>query len=147
MSEIINKFSGANAFLSNFYPCEIYIDGLCYPTAEHAYQASKTTDPVWRERIQKCKTPGIAKRLGKKVPLDNPLWLEDRGLLVMRDIIARKMASKAIRDKLKATGDKKLIEGNSWGDTFWGVCNGKGENNLGKIWMEIRKKWFSQSPN
>lgn len=143
----INKFSGSNAFLSNFYPCEIYIDGLCYPTAEHAYQALKTIDTLWRVKIQHCQSPSIAKRLGKKVPLNNPVWLKDRGLSVMRDIIARKMAYKEIRDKLKETGEAELIEGNSWGDTFWGVCNGKGENNLGKIWMEIRKKWFYQYPN
>lgn len=38
------------------------------------------------------------------------------------------------------TGDAELIEGNSWGDTFWGECNGIGENNLGKILMKIRKE-------
>lgn len=40
--------------------------------------------------------------------------------------------------KLMATGERPLIEGNKWHDTFWGVCNGKGENHLGKIQMEIR---------
>jgi hypothetical protein len=32
-----------------------------------------------------------------------------------------------------------LIEGNTWGDTFWGVCNGVGENNLGKTLMNVRE--------
>jgi predicted NAD-dependent protein-ADP-ribosyltransferase YbiA (DUF1768 family) len=39
---------------------------------------------------------------------------------------------------LKATGDEELVEGNWWNDTFWGVCNGVGENNLGKLLMKIR---------
>ena len=32
----------------------------------------------------------------------------------------------------------ELIEGNVWNDTFWGVCNGKGHNHLGKILMKVR---------
>jgi len=34
--------------------------------------------------------------------------------------------------KLLSTGNCEIQEGNYWGDTFWGVCKGKGENNLGK---------------
>ena len=45
-----------------------------------------------------------------------------------------------LRKKLLATGDEELIEGNWWGDTFWGVCRGKGDNHLGKILMEVRSK-------
>ena len=45
-----------------------------------------------------------------------------------------------LRVKLLNTGDIELIEGNYWGDTFWGVCNGKGENHLGKILMRVRKE-------
>ncbi len=43
-----------------------------------------------------------------------------------------------LREKLLATGDRKLVEGNTWGDTFWGVCRGNGKNHLGKILMKIR---------
>jgi hypothetical protein len=39
---------------------------------------------------------------------------------------------------LLATGDMELIEDNDWDDTYWGVCNGAGENNLGKLLMKIR---------
>jgi len=40
--------------------------------------------------------------------------------------------------KLIHTDDQELIEGNSWGDTYWGVCRGSGQNKLGKILMAIR---------
>ena len=40
--------------------------------------------------------------------------------------------------KLLTTGDAKIVEGNTWGDTFWGVCGGVGENHLGKVLMRIR---------
>ena len=46
--------------------------------------------------------------------------------------------------KLMMTGDKYLEETNYWNDIFWGVAKkdlneqGVGENNLGKLLMEIR---------
>ena len=36
------------------------------------------------------------------------------------------------------TGGAVLIEGNTWNDTFWGACNGKGLNHLGRILMTLR---------
>ncbi len=42
-------------------------------------------------------------------------------------------------EQLLATGDAELIEGNTWNDTEWGICNGIGDNKLGKILMRIRK--------
>jgi len=38
------------------------------------------------------------------------------------------------------TGKSELIEGNTWGDTFWGVSGVIGQNNLGKILMKIREE-------
>lgn len=40
--------------------------------------------------------------------------------------------------QLLATGNEELIEGNKHGDHFWGVCNGHGENMLGKLLMQLR---------
>ena len=45
-----------------------------------------------------------------------------------------------LMEKLIATGNAELIEGNWWKDTYWGVCDGIGENKLGKILMQIRKE-------
>ena len=42
--------------------------------------------------------------------------------------------------KLLDTGDAILIEGNDWGDRYWGVCDGVGQNKLGLILMGLRKK-------
>lgn len=49
-----------------------------------------------------------------------------------------KFRNPELRDKLVATGDAEIVEGNWWGDKFWGVCRGVGENHLGKILMRIR---------
>lgn len=47
---------------------------------------------------------------------------------------------KDLAEKLLETGDEELVEGNKWNDTYWGVCNGKGKNQLGKILMRIREE-------
>lgn len=49
-----------------------------------------------------------------------------------------------LKEALLATGDSELIEGNTWRDYFWGVCNGKGQNKLGKILMRIRAELRNQ---
>ncbi len=56
----------------------------------------------------------------------------------MKQILRIKFADPALRTALEATGEATLIEGNTWNDTFWGVCRGKGQNNLGKILEAIR---------
>lgn len=45
-----------------------------------------------------------------------------------------------LRNRLIDTGNKILIEGNTWGDTYWGMCNGNGLNKLGEILMIVREK-------
>ena len=74
---MITSFSGPNRFLSNFFEHPMMVDGLRYPTLEHAYQAAKTNDPELRERIRSAATPGEAKRAGKLVPLRSD-WDERR---------------------------------------------------------------------
>jgi len=58
-------------------------------------------------------------------------------LHIVRDKFARHPGLKA---SLRQTGNARLVEGNWWGDTFWGVCNGKGTNHLGKVLMEVRRE-------
>lgn len=132
----IVSFDGPNRFLSNFYPCVIVFEGIKYHSAEHAYQASKTNNKDIRYSISLIDTPGQAKRAGRRLVLRED-W-ESVKIDVMREILEEKFSIPELRNKLKNTGKLKLIEGNHWGDTFWGVCNGKGQNNLGKLLMEIR---------
>lgn len=132
----IERFEGDHEFLSNFFPCEIDFEGKKYPTSEHAFQAAKTLDEGEREKVRLAKKPGSAKALGKKVSLrDN--WKFTRTAW-METILRIKFANPVLREKLRATGNADLVEGNTWGDTFWGVSRGKGENRLGKILMKIR---------
>ena len=134
----ILEFEGGFRFLSNFYPVSIMLEGNVYLSAEHAFQAAKTADPLEQQKIREMLTPGKAKRAGRQVTL-RPNW-EQNKLRVMEALVRQKFNHPDLRDKLLATGNKILVEGNTWGDTFWGVCRGKGENHLGKILMKVRSE-------
>lgn len=113
--------------------------GYEWRTAEHAYQAMKyQNEDFWGEMAYGDLTPGQAKKLGSKVPL--PDWWADNKLLIMRNIVTKKFNQNGnLMDKLAQTKGSLIVEGNSWGDTFWGQCPvGKGRNELGKILMSIR---------
>lgn len=132
----IKEFQGQYRWLSNFWRCQVTYDGIVYPSSEHAYQAAKTLDVETRHKIAAAETPGIAKRMGKLVPC-RPNW-DSIKLQIMEDILRIKFSNSQLRQKLIDTGDKILEEGNSWGDSFWGICRGVGQNHLGKLLMKIR---------
>jgi ribA/ribD-fused uncharacterized protein len=60
---------------------------------------------------------------------------------IMLDIVRAKFSQNPeIKEKLIATGNTPLEEGNTGGDRIWGTVNGKGANNLGKILMKVREE-------
>jgi len=132
----IRSFTGEYRFLSNFYPYRVIYDGMEYPTVEHAYQAAKSFDIRHRLHIQAARRGAIAKAMGRKVLLRED-W-ETVKIPIMRELLVYKFADKNLRGPLVRTAPRELIEGNWWGDRFWGVSNGEGENHLGKLLMEIR---------
>lgn len=134
----INSFTGAYRYLSNFYPCKIEFEGAVYPSAEHAFVAAKTEDEHVRELILKVDTASKVKRMGRKLELRRN-W-ESVKVFYMRKIVQAKFDQNPdLMQKLKGTAPAELIEGNFWGDTFWGQCPvGTGQNVLGKILMEVR---------
>ena len=135
--KIIDSFHGEYAFLSTYYDSPIFYDGILYPTVEHAFQAAKTTVFIQRIIIANKKTPGQAKCAGRKVTLrDN--W-DDIKLYIMKELIILKFTNPKLKSALLNTKDAELIERNTWNDTYWGICNGIGENHLGKILMEVRE--------
>jgi hypothetical protein len=134
----ILQFAGEYRFLSNFWLSPVQLDGVMYPTVEHAYQAAKTADVGARRQIQACPTPGQAKRMGRHVPI-RPDW-ESSKLEVMYSLVRQKFRDPELGRRLLATGRDALIEGNEWGDRYWGVCRGTGENHLGRILMRVRQE-------
>lgn len=123
-------------FLSNFHPVEIQFGNYIFPSSEHAYVSAKTHNEAIKEHISKIIKPQHVKKYGDTVVL-YPGWEVDK-LAVMFDILVRKFSNKDLRESLLQTENLYLEETNDWNDTFWGVCNGVGQNNLGKILMRIR---------
>lgn len=142
-SRTIDEFDGEYAFLSNFHPVKIRYGLITYPTVEHAYQASKTNDPEIKKMIAKLPKPGQAKRAAKTVPIIYG-WRNTR-VDVMSRLVRQKFQDPELRQLLLNTEDAYLIEGNTWGDTFWGVCDGKGSNVLGNILMNVRAEINDQN--
>lgn len=134
----ITKFRGEYEFLSNMYPTLLYVNGELYPSAEHAFQAMKCLDRNDRIAISVCRSPQEAKQAGKLVDL-RPDW-ESVKVNLMHSILSAKFSNADLAQKLKATGDQELIEGNDWGDNFWGVCDSTGKNMLGKLLMQVREE-------
>ncbi len=135
---MIDRFVGEYSFLSNFHPSPIVYCGIDFKTVEHAYQAMKTMDRETRQAIANLTTPGQAKRAGRNVNLRKD-WEEVR-VIRMSTLLRRKFSIPKLRKKLQDTGQQELVEGNPWNDTFWGVCNKVGENQLGKLLMKIREE-------
>jgi N-glycosidase YbiA len=134
---MINEFQGNYRFLSNFYPAKVIYEDIEYPSSEHAYQAAKTLDKNIRKEISKLDSPGKAKRYWKNKSIRSD-W-KSVSLEVMLDIVRIKFKSNIMLALwLKHTNKQELVEGNKWNDTFWGKCNGIGENHLGKILMQVR---------
>jgi hypothetical protein len=136
---MINEFQDEYRFLSNFYYSKILYEGIEYPSVEHAFQAAKTLDKELRLFMSKMKSCNDVKGYGRKVDLRED-W-EQVKLQVMYDLVKIKFTSNNyLKQKLIETENEELIEGNYWNDFYWGICNGKGENHLGKILMKVRKE-------
>lgn len=132
----IRGFFGPFRFLSNFVAVTVELDDISFPSVEHAYVAAKTTDIELRLKIASIETAARAKTFGRKMKLRDD-WNAIK-LDVMRDLLMQKFAQEPFRTKLLQTAPMYLEETNTWGDTFWGVCDGIGQNNLGWLLMEIR---------
>lgn len=143
MEAAIDSFDGEHAFLSNFFTATVIYEGVKYATVEHAYQAAKCAVPEERAKFTECILPGKAKQLGKTVLLRED-WDEVKQS-VMQGLLRQKFAHPSLRKRLIATNPRMLIEGNTWGDTYWGVCKGKGHNYLGKLLMLVRADALLQS--
>lgn len=133
--ETISLFKGEYNYLSNFFPVKILWNNIEFPSVEHAYNASKSLSVAVQKKFLKL-TAAEAKAHGRKVKLRKD-W-EDIKLGIMFDLLKIKFEHPSLRKKLLATGDAILIEGNTWGDTYWGVCEGVGLNILGKLLMRVR---------
>lgn len=133
----ILEFQGPFRWLSNFWPCEVELDGVVFPSVENAYQAAKIS-PLTREAFRTISPSEAKHQASQWAPPAN--WA-DRRVRLMEGLIEQKFRfGSDLARLLISTDPAQLVEGNTWGDTFWGVCNGVGENMLGRLLMDQRRK-------
>lgn len=128
-------FRGEFWFLSNMFPCPIQYNGHVFGCVESAFQAQKC--PERANDFEKL-NGYAARRLGRTVKLTND-W-DTNKIGIMYAILKVKFANPELAKKLLATCPQEIIEENNWGDTYWGVSHGIGENNLGKLLMKVRSE-------
>lgn len=133
----IDSFTGKYFFLSNFYEAPVEYDRIVFMNNESAFQAMKCV-----KRKDRCVfaplNPSTAKKRGRHVNLRED-WENVKEQYMYDIVLAKFTQNEDLKEKLLATGDAYLEEGNTWGDREWGTVNGVGNNKLGKILMAVRE--------
>lgn len=143
---MINSFRGQHRFLSNFwtshFTCQyslIYRANYTFPSVEHFFQASKAVDAQGFDYVMKAYTPGQAKKRGRQVQLISN-WDSVKDSVMYNGVFCKFSQNVELKTWLLNTAPQQLIEGNTWEDTYWGVCRGVGQNKLGLILMTVRSQ-------
>lgn len=143
MDEFIGFYPREFFVFDNFSSFKVRVDGVVYPTVEHAYQASKflTSAPEVAKEIMECFSAHDAQKIGyanKDKQCEN--WDEIK-LSVMERLLRLKLEQNPyVKKKLLQTGDYTICE-DSPKDSFWGIGQDrKGRNELGKLWMKLREE-------
>jgi ribA/ribD-fused uncharacterized protein len=137
----VRGFFGDYRFLSNFYPSPVEINGKKYETNEHFFQASKACNDQDHEYVRTANSPGVAKQRGRRIQVRED-WEKVRLNVMLDGLVAKFEQNPLLGEKLAKTSPRYLEETNTWGDQFWGVANGKGCNNLGKLLMFVRETFI-----
>lgn len=142
---MIKQFRDEYRWLSNFAPVQIILNGIIYKSVEHAYMSAKSNDYEWKLFCKNTESAGDVKKASYSINLVGD-WNQTK-LNVMKECLKQKFSFEPYKTKLIQTGDEFIQEGNFWNDRFWGVClkTGKGENNLGKMIMDIRTELRGQT--
>jgi N-glycosidase YbiA len=129
---------------SNFSPHEIQMGGEIWPTSEHYYQAQKftgTRDHHLCQQIQQASSPELAAAIGR-----NPIhvvrkdWHELKTAIMYKVVFTKFKSHADLKKLLLSTGEELIIE-NSPTDSYWGCGpDGLGQNQLGKVLMQIRQE-------
>ena len=136
---MIKEFQGDNRWLSNFAKVDVEYDGMTYPSVEHAWVASKSSNEDFRKKCSDSSIhPAEVKKMGDKVKVRSE-W-HDVKVNIMKELLVSKFNKEPFKTKLIETKNTYIQEGNWWGDTFWGYClkTSNGRNLLGELIMEVR---------
>lgn len=145
---MIDKFEGKYYFLSNFYSCKFYYDGILYNNSEAAFQAQKN-DSIAIRYLYSDANPSVAKKMGRNCVLRSD-WEKVKDKIMYEVVKAKFEQNEDLKKLLLSTKDEQLVEGTTWHDNYWGNCTCdrcasiKGKNQLGKTLMKIREEFKNE---
>ncbi len=146
--------------MSNILPLEIFyiyfspytahaieLEGQVYPTVEHAYQCQRYTDQKIIDEIRMARSPVLAWQVSSKYKhLQISEFKESnyKRAMMKKLMKLRALQHEEVRKALLDSGEQKIVKHILTyppGDGFWDDGeDGKGQNEMGKIWMEIREE-------
>lgn len=130
---------------SNLYRRAFQFEGREYPTAEHAYQAGKPVKDVVRDWILSAPSPALLAMAAHGLYSWDvaPNWANIKFDRMRRVLHAKFSQHDDLAKLLIETKNARLVEAgrvaNSVNKT-WGEVNGKGQNMLGRLLMELREE-------
>lgn len=151
------EFKNEKRFLSNMFVAPFRIPNYIiqdyplwnldfntiYTSSEHFYQSMKSDDREYRRIIINLETPEETKKIAKKLLEEDKLysyrkdWLDIKDKVMEIALFCKFSQNRYLLERLdKIEGE--IIERNYWKDIYWGVCDGIGENKLGKMLMNLR---------
>lgn len=143
-------FRGKDSFLSNFYQCDIRIDGELFTSVEQYYQSQKCTtceEPDRALKIMSSDDPHYIKRIGDDCP-ENYEWLESKVYVMFKGLFYKFSQNESLALKLLATEKQGLFEattdhfygaGVGWHSKKWGLYSWEGKNIMGTLLTKVRR--------
>ncbi len=134
-------------YFSPYTAHALKINGVVFPTIEHAYQCQRYTDPKIIEEIRSAHSPVLAWEISSKYKhVQIPQFKsEEYKLKIMKMLMKLKVEQhQDVKQALIDSGDLKIIKHIVTyppGDGFWDDGeDGTGLNHMGRMWMKIREE-------
>lgn len=134
---------------SNLHRRPVELDGVVYPTAEHAYQAGKARKPAVREWLMSAPSPALLAMAAHGLYYWDitPGWSTSKFDRMRRVLLAKFSQHEDLKQLLLNTGSARLVESatiDNEVNRLWGEVNGVGRNMLGTLLMEVREQLRAQ---
>lgn len=122
------------------------LEDRSWPSVEHYYQTSKLRDRAYTDKIFTSASGLQAHEMGNRwFKRKRPEFARLRQVLMTRALYCKARQNTEVADFLLSSDDRLLVETSQY-DHYWGLGRDqRGQNRLGKIWMDIRLKLREQS--
>lgn len=135
---------------SNLFVRDFLFEGRLFPTAEHAYQAGKAARQNVREWILSAPSPSLVAMAAHGLYTWDIVsdWSKIKGERMQKVLYAKFAQHDDLRELLLSTGSARIVEAGRTDNAVnreWGEVNGRGQNRLGVLLMELRYEFRKES--